>query len=163
MGGVNVRLTWSEALLGATIGVQRQLEALAKGRPDSHGFDGLDGWSKHVEGACGELAVAKVLDKYWGGTVNTFKDGGDIGAAIQVRTRTKDYYDLIVRDDDKPEDVFVLVVGKAPSFRVVGWIRGRDAKQPAWIQHHGNRPAAYFVPQAQLTAFDSSQSSPTPP
>lgn len=139
-------------MLGATIGMQRQLEALSQGRPDRHGYDGADGWTVHVEGACGELAVAKLLNRYWAGTLNTFKEGGDVGN-IQVRTRSRENYDLIVRTDDRDEDVFVLVVGRAPKYRVVGWIRGKDAKRAEWSQTHGGRPAAFFVPQHALRAF----------
>lgn len=161
MQGITVRLTWSEVLIGATIGVQRQLEALTQGRPDAHGFDGSDGWTKHIEGACGELAAAKVLDLHWGGTVNTFKEGGDVGEHIQVRTRSRLDYDLLVREDDPDDAVFVLVVGQVPTFQVVGWIRGRDAKRPEWVKRYGGRPAAYFVPQVSLHALPSSARAPT--
>jgi hypothetical protein len=152
--GVDVCLTQSELLLGATIGAQRQIEALCQGRPDKHGFNGDDAWTVHIEGACGELAVAKVLDRYWAGTVNTFKLGGDVGQ-LQVRTRSKNHYDLLVRDDDKDDDIFVLVVGRAPQYRVVGWIRGKDAKCATFQQLYGSRPLAYFVPQTVLTPFST--------
>jgi hypothetical protein len=104
----------------------------------------------HIEGACGEAAVAKALNVFWSGTVNTFKRGGDIGSKIQVRTRSKSYYELIVRQDDRDDDIFILVTGKAPSFDVVGWTLGKDAKKEQWIQTHGNREAAWFVPQKEL-------------
>lgn len=151
--GVVVTLSESELMLGAQIGVQRQIEALLAGRPDRHGFNGADGWSVHVEGACGELAVAKVLDRYWAGTLNTFKSGGDVGA-LQVRTRSKAHYDLLIRSDDRDEDLFILVTGRAPTYTVVGYIRGAEGKKPEYLQTHGNRPAAYFVPQAALTRFE---------
>lgn len=151
---IEVQLTWPEVLVGATIGVQRQLEALMQGRPDRHGFDGENGWTVHIEGACGELAVARVIDRYWAATVNTFKDGGDIDRKVQVRTRSKHHYELLIRPDDGDDDVFVLVTGRAPMYRVVGWILGRDAKQAAFLQEYGNRPKAYFVPHAALSPFE---------
>lgn len=151
--GVAIILTQAELLLAATIGVQRQVEALRQGLPDKHGFDGGEAWTVHIEGACGELAVAKALDRYWSGTINTFKLSGDVGK-LQVRTRSRTHYDLLVRDDDCDEDIFVLVVGRAPSYRVVGWIRGKDAKRSEYRQSYGNRPIAYFVPQSALTPFE---------
>lgn len=139
--------------MAAGVGLERQLRALADRRPDRHGFvpkDGDTGWSLHIEGACGEVAVAKVLNRFWNGSVDSFKSGGDVGD-VQVRTRSRHEYELIVRQDDRDSDVFILVTGRAPTFRVVGYILGRDAKRPEFEQRHGNRPAAYFVPHSVLT------------
>jgi len=150
---VKIKLTRYDTFCAATVGAKRQAESLYKKLPDKHGFDGADGWTIHIEGAAGELAVAKALNLFWDGTVNTFKRGGDIGDKLQVRTRSKDYYDLLIRQNDKDEDIFVLVVGQIPNFKVVGWMRGVDAKQEKYSQTYGNRPSAYFVPQKDLNSF----------
>lgn len=153
--GVCVRLTWYELFLASSIGLKRHIEALQQNRHDRHGFKG-DGWGIHIEGAAGEMAAAKTLNRYYSGSVNTFQDGGDVGS-LQVRTRSEASYDLIVRDGDKDEDIFVLVVGVAPEFEVIGWIKGCDAKRPEWRQTHGRRPAAYFVPQSALRPMEELQ------
>lgn len=147
---MKIKLSISEMHIAAQIGSMRQIQALAKGLPDRHGFDGLDGWSVHIEGAAGEMAVAKALNLYWGGSVNTFKSLGDIGSQLEVRTRSKDYYELIIRPNDKDDSRYVLVTGRAPNYNVVGWIKGKDAKQEKWSKTHGNRPAAFFVPHKEL-------------
>jgi hypothetical protein len=95
------------------------------------------------------MAAAKAMDRYWNGSVDTFQNGGDVGR-LQVRTRRKQSYELIVRPHDRDADVFVLVVGVAPVFDVRGWMMGRDAKQPEWLMDHGGRPPAYFVPSDAL-------------
>lgn len=146
---MTVRLTAYELMQAATAGCLRQISALVKNLPDKHGFAGL-GWSEHIEGACGEMAVAKVVNRYVSGSVNTFKVGGDIGGTIQVRTRSRHDYELIVRPDDRSEDVFVLVTGRAPEYEVRGWIRGEQAKRPDWLASHGGRAPAYFVPASAL-------------
>ena len=148
-----VTLSNYELFAAASVGIRRQIEALQNGLPDSAGFEG-EGWSNHVEGAAGEMAFAKYRDRYWSGSVGTFKEGGDVGD-VQIRTRSKSGYDLIVRDGDRDDDYFVLVVGTAPRFRIVGWIRAADAKQPQWRQEHGGRPGAYFVPQSALHPFET--------
>lgn len=150
---VEVTLTWFEAARAAEVGVQRQIQALARNLPDAFGYEG-DGWAAHIEGAAGEMALAKAMNWYWGGTVNTFKHGGDVGN-VQVRTRTRDHYELIVRDNDRDDDVFYLVTGTVPTFRVVGWILGKDAKRPEFSHMHGGRPAAYFVPHNALREVPS--------
>lgn len=153
---MKVTLDWSELELAAAVGLRRQISSMRDQREDKHGFSG-PGWTIHIEGACGELAVAKALGRYWNGSVDNFR-GPDIPdqevraafGRIQIRTRSNAYYDLIVRPDDADQDVFILVTGRAPEFEVHGWIRGREAKQEMWLRTYGDRPPAYFVPQAAL-------------
>lgn len=149
---LSVTLNWYELWMATQVGVKRHLEALQRNLPDRHGCDPDDGWSVHIEGAAGEMAAAKAMNRFYSGSVNTFRDGGDVGA-IQVRTRSKDGYELIVRANDRDSDVFVLVVGRAPVYRVMGWMRGQDAKRAEWRKEHGGRVAAYFVPTAALRAM----------
>lgn len=149
-----VRLTPYELMQAATAGCLRQISALARSLPDRHGFVGL-GWSEHIEGACGEMAVGKATGRYVSGSINTFKTGGDLGSRVQVRTRSRHDYDLIVRRDDRDDDAFVLVTGRSPSFQVRGWIWGRDAKQERWRATHGNREPAFFVPASDLACIDT--------
>jgi hypothetical protein len=147
--GVRVSLTPMQCRISALVGAERQTEALLRGLPDRHGFSGI-GWDNHVEGAAGELAVAKVLGVFWGGTVNTFKAGGDVGR-WQVRTRSREDYDLLIRDDDRPGDTFILVVGKMPDYCVVGWkVFQPDGWPERWRKTHGGREEAWFVPQQSL-------------
>lgn len=142
-----ITLSWHEAAMASEIGRLRQLVSVKRGLLDQHGYSG-DGWSEHIEGACGELAVAKALGRYWDGSVNTFEQPDLPG--LQVRTRSQPYYDLIVRPSDSDEDLYVLVTGRCPRYFVRGWVTGAEAKKEQWLQHHGNRPAAYFVPQSAL-------------
>jgi|LauGreDrversion4_2_1035121.scaffolds.fasta_scaffold301304_3 hypothetical protein len=152
---MKVELNIPEFLNAINIGVLRQCSSLRRGLKDAHGAKSDNGWDMHIEGACGEAAVAKALNVYWSGTVDTFKLGGDLGKSIQVRTRSKDYYELIVRKDDRDDDIFVLVTGKAPKFNVVGWTFGKNAKKQEWMQTHGGREAAWFVPQKELHDISS--------
>lgn len=153
---IEIELVEHELEMAALVGVRRQIEALTRRLPDQHGYDGADGWTVHIEGACGEVAVAKVLKRYWNGSVNSFKTGGDVGE-VQVRTRSKHCYDLIVRAGDRDDDVFILVTGTAPIFRVHGWIYGWDAKRPEFVQTYGNRPGAYFVKSEHLNPINVEQ------
>ena len=148
-----VQLTPQEMMQGATIGVMRHCAAKRRNLPDRHGFKGM-GWAEHIEGACGEMAFARVMGWYYSCSVNTFKNGGDVGA-IQVRTRSQHDYELIVRVDDRDDDQFVLVTGRAPDFIVRGWILGAEAKRPKeWLQTYGNREPAYFVPHSALLPLE---------
>lgn len=147
---IAVELTWSEVLLASMVGVRRQVAAMERDLPD--GRCASDPWNIHIEGAAGEMAFAKATNRYWAAPVNTFHDGGDVGD-VQVRTRSKHHYELIVRNDDRDSDWFVLVTGTAPKFVVHGWIQGRAAKRPEWERQHGGFAPAFFVPQEALTSF----------
>lgn len=146
---VEVLLSRAELFVAAMVGVSRQIQALRERRPDRHGADHEDGWMLHIEGAAGEMAAARVLDRYWGAPVGTYRTGGDVGD-VQVRTRSRHDYELIVRGSDRDEDAFVLVTGRAPRFKVHGWIRGAEAKRPQWERTHGGRAPAFFVPHDAL-------------
>jgi hypothetical protein len=148
---MRVRLTWFEAVMAGEVGMRRHLAALRGGNPDQHGRNGEDGWTVHIEGAAGELAVAKVLDRYWSGSVNTYHDEGDVGQRLEVRTRSRHHYELLVRPGDPPDSAYVLVTGRVPWFVVRGWVFGHEAMRPEWLRVHGDRPAAYFVPHEELS------------
>lgn len=143
-----IKLKWHEGLIAALVGCLRQL--YSAGSPDAYGFNGEDGWTKHIEGACGEMAVAKLLNVYWPAKVNSFGIEPDIDPDIQVKTRSREEYELLVRPGDDDDQRFVLVIGRFPNYVIHGWMYGRDAKQECWAKEHGGRPLAYFVPKENL-------------
>ena|SRR5882724_7822236 len=119
-----VTLSKRELSIAAQVGCARYSAAMFAGRQDAHGLSKADGWGLHIEGAAVEMAAAKALEHYWVPSVDTFKTGSDIGTSIQVRTRSRHSYDLIVRPDDRDEDHLVLVTGIAPRFHVRATILG---------------------------------------
>jgi hypothetical protein len=135
--------------MAAGVGLRRQLAAVKRGSQDRHGADPEDGWRIHIEGACGELAAAKFLGRYWNGSVDTFQSIPDLGA-VEIRTRSRHDYDLLIRKDNPTDRVYVHVTGRAPRFRVRGWIRGTEAQREEWWKNHGNREWAWFVPADAL-------------
>ena len=144
---MRVHLEWFEISRAALVGVSRNVEALRKGCHNRNTV--ADDWGIHILGALGECAFAKATNRYWSGSVNTFKSGGDVGS-IQVRTRARHEYELIVRSQDKDEDIFVLVTGGPSSFDVRGWVRGSEAKDASYVANHGGHGEAYFVPSRSL-------------
>lgn len=148
----SISLSQAETLAAAVTGVMRNLCATYHGRETKFGGDSA--WQIHIEGACGELAVAKALNIHNSHTINTFKEA-DLGRSIQVRTRSKGHYDLIVRPDDDDDEVFVLVTGAVPDFEIRGWIWGREAKQEKYRANYGGYGEAWFVPAAALRHIET--------
>ena len=103
-------------------------------------------------GACGEIAFAKYLGRFFVPSVNTFHSVPDVANA-EVRTTDNENGCLIVRDNDADERAFVLAVVIENTVKLVGWTYGRDAKLAEFVRDpHGNRPA-WFVPQDRLKAI----------
>ena len=149
---MDVTLEWYEIQMAADVGVRRNVEALSKNRRRS--FEGgLSTWDAHILGACGEMAFAKAFGLYWEAGVNTFKAGGDV-CAVEVRTRSRHDYELIVRDNDPDGRVFFLVTGGPNTFRLHGWIKSEEARRPEWRKNHGAYQPAYFVPHSALRSLD---------
>lgn len=141
---ISVTLTWHEVRMAAEIGLIRQIQNLSNGRKDRFGCSPDEGWGPHIEGACGEMAVAKAFGIFWSGALGNLK-ADDVGK-LQVRTRSKSHYELILHPDDYDDRPFVHVTGLAPEFVIVGWIIGRDGKRTEfWGDPAGGRPA-FFVP-----------------
>ena len=106
-------------------------------------------------GARGELAVAKAMNWYYDGSVNTFKNGYDV-YKVQVRTRKEKHYDLLVRPDDRDEDVFVLVIPQnEKDFIIHGWEVAKKCKRKEFESKNTSRPTAYFYPQGLLNPMDT--------
>src|ERR1051326_1480658 len=102
--GITVQLTEEEWSRAAWIGIKRRIDSRISGlkiqssyplSATDNGVKDINFWDMDIEGACGELAVAKALGLQWEGRSFTFKKG-DIGKNIQVRTTSK--YSLIIRE-----------------------------------------------------------------
>ena len=142
-----VELTPWEMLLAAQAGVMRQVENKKLGRRPAYGAGSAQDWQLNIEGALGEYALAKHLGLYWSGKGKL--RAADVGD-VDVRTRSKPHYELILHDDDPDDRIFWLLTGVYGRYEVRGWIQGRDGKRPEyWSDPAGGRPA-YFVPQSAL-------------
>jgi hypothetical protein len=160
-GRVWVTLTLSEMLHGSNIGTIRHFEAQNAKRKPNHkfGMSSKDPLAAHIQGAIGEIVVAKARDRYFMPTVNNFKEA-DLGGIIQVRLRTKHEWQMIVRDDDDPNHIFVHVTGEGPEYCIRGWAYGRTVMLPAYRQNHGNRVESWFVPESALKSFSIKEREP---
>jgi hypothetical protein len=95
------------------------------------------------------MAVAKLLGHFWNGSIDTYRDGGDVGG-YQVRG-SPTIETLVIRDRDKDDDIFVKVIGRSPMFFIWGWIYAREGKQDQWKSDRGNGgPLAFWVPRDAL-------------
>ena len=105
----------------------------------------------HLIGAAGEMAVASYLGlKHELYKETEAKRGSDDLPGIDVKTRSKTFYDLIVQKNEDPEKKFVLVTIEKRRTLIHGWCYGKEAMKPEyWSDPAQGRPA-YFVPKECL-------------
>jgi hypothetical protein len=148
---IPVRLERHEFVHAATLGVQRQVDNVLKGRTDQHGADERDAWGLHVRGACGELAVAKALNRFWSGALGNLR-AADVGP-YQVRHTLRQTNGLRLHHAD--EGVFILVTGDPPNLCVRGWLEACEGKHARfWGDPTGLDRPAFFVPQHLLRPME---------
>lgn len=150
-----VELTNFNIFMAGMVGVSRHMKCIER----SHGYKGINnrkrGWQDNCDGALGEAAFAQWLNVFWDGTPNTFRSRPDV-SVYEVRTNAEPWGDLIIRDKDKDDAAYVLVLSHdCPRFNVCGWMYGRDAKQERYRRRgDANRPEAWFVPQTDLQPIE---------
>jgi hypothetical protein len=151
-----------ERRLAMEEGMRRQGVNEAQGLRGRNGgaWKGSKALDIHLLGAAGEVAVAS----YLGMKEHLFKEtearrGSDDLPGIDVKTRSKASYDLIVQKREDPKKKFVLVTIENQQTLLHGWCYGEEAMQEQyWADPARGRPA-YFVPKVALHSIGSLRAS----
>ena len=147
-----------ERSLAMEEGMRRQGVNEAKGLRGRNGgaWKGSKALDIHMLGAAGEVAVAS----YLGMKEHLFKEtearrGSDDLPGIDVKTRSKTRYDLIVQKNEDVRKKFVLVTIENQKTFLHGWCYGHEAMQERfWADPARGRPA-YFVTKEHLRPMES--------
>lgn len=129
------------------IGLTRNEEAKRMGKPSLRFSQKYSDEQIHIIGAIGELVFCKSIDCYFYPTLNSFKKP-DVGANIQVRTTTSSYPKLRIQNNDKRNELYVLVYKKDDvwdTWYVAGWMQGNDGMKPEYLKDNH-----YYVPYNHL-------------
>ena len=154
---IHLNLRWYEVSVAIHLVGLRHTESLRNNMKDQHGYKGRD-MQDNLYGMLGEIAFAKITNKYFPMTVNTFKEA-DIGINWQVRTvGSNNNRDLIVRPNDPDKHKYVLVeISKTMhpclyKATIDGGIEGSNGKNPKYLSNFGypDRPKAYRIPKEEL-------------
>jgi len=106
----------------------------------------------HLLGAAGEMAVASYLNlkNFLYLETEANRNSSDLPGDIDVKTRSKHKYDLIIQRNENPNKRFVLVTIENKQTLIHGWCYGKDGmKDEYWADPARGRPA-YFVPKNVL-------------
>jgi len=111
----------------------------------------------HQVGCLGEMAVASYLglkDALFQES-DAVRGSFDLPFCIDVKTRTKHYYDLIVQLDEEPGKNYWLVTIQNKTIRIHGWIEHDQCTKPEYVKDPAKNRSAYFVPQSALRSPES--------
>jgi hypothetical protein len=139
-------------------GLRRQRVNEARGLRGRNGgaWKGSKALDIHLLGAAGEMAVAS----YLGMKEHLFKEtearrGSDDLPGMDIKTRSKASYDLIVQKQEDLEKKFVLVTIENQQTLIHGWCYGKEAMQEQyWADPARGRPA-YFVGKEHLRPMET--------
>ena len=139
-------------------GLRRQRVNEARGLRGRNGgaWKGSKALDIHLLGAAGEMAVAS----YLGMKEHLFKEtearrGSDDLPGMDVKTRSKASYDLIIQRQEDPEKKFVLVTIENQQTLIHGWCYGKEAMdEKYWADPARGRPA-YFVGKEYLRPMET--------
>ena len=119
------------------------------------GIQTMNTWQRillDAEAAGAEMAVAKYLGIYWGADFG--HNGVDIAPNIDVKFTKHLTGRLLVFTDADPDRKYVLVTGEMPTYNIIGWMLGHDAKKDEFLDTPDRRrPPVYAVPQERLNKF----------
>jgi hypothetical protein len=151
-----VCLTPDELYQAAIVAVHRRVTCLFHRQTAQH-YDAEEGdeWATEIESCCAEMVLAKHQNRYWsGGVFNGKRAAFDVDGR-QARHTAYANGHLVIYPEDKPEDKFVLVTGKAPRYFIQGWLLGREAMSKGtahewWLKPEHKRAPSWWVPQSAL-------------
>lgn len=135
------------ALIGFTRAVNSILKKSKSYFPEK--YEGQT-WHNNILGACGEAAVAKFLNVYWGGGVDTYNQSDLIGYPCEIRTTTH----KVLKPKIRPKDSGIIIAVVADPkdkmrFKIWGWLDAQKGKQDEWYhadQDSLNPSPCWFPP-----------------
>lgn len=141
-----------QALEIGLVGLERSVSSILHKRKDKVVASDR-GIEIHLEGAWSEGAFCYIFGLPLSLGIDTFK-AADIGANIQIRSTKYPGGKLLVKKQDNPEHIYVLMCGEFPTYRAAGYITGQEARQEKYwgeLKSHYSGPPCFIIPQSELS------------
>ena len=153
-GPVSITLTEMQRHLVIEEAYRRQMsnEAASRKGRNNGPEEGKKALNAHMIGAAGEMAVAAFTgtEAFLFKEVDPVRGSYDLPPCVDVKTRSRQSYDLLVQFDETSEKILVLVTIEDKEILLHGWIWAADASRlGARSAYVPGRPC-WSVPQNQL-------------
>jgi hypothetical protein len=140
-----IQLSPTEIKVACMVGTLRRQTSKEGGMRDRAGRP--NDWSADIEGAAGEIALAKYLGIYYEPTNKTF-ELPDVGV-VEVKTSTR-LMEIPIPPTIPDDRIVCGVFGLIPDFRIGGWIMGAEAKKFRLVVKTQGYPPAHWIPIEEL-------------
>lgn len=153
---VRITLDYDEEVLAHEIGFMRA-KAQNGTAQNSYRFNNPNlNYHEYItaqaEAVGAEIAVAKYFDIYdFKPSLNTFKTEGDVGNKLEVKHTLWIHGHLIIRENDRIDDIAILVTDKSPKYILNGWIPVRSAQNPRYWRELSK---SYWLTQMDLRPME---------
>ena len=153
---ISVSLNYWECVTAANVALNRKLASrFKKLKQRTFGKKGRDDWKDDIEGAMAEMAFCKHFGMYWDGSVNTFKMPDVPNTNIQIRSTDRNLGRLIIREGDPANDLYILVVGLIPNYKIIGGLFAHQGKLDEFIDNPNNQSPCWMIPQDKLSPIEN--------
>ena len=153
---INISLNYWECFTAGSVALNRKLESRFKNlKSSTFGKQSKDEWKNDIEGALTEMAFCKAFGIYWDGSVNTFKNPDVPDTPIQIRGTEYNTGKLIIRENDPSNDLYILVVGSIPNYRIIGGLFGHQGKVDDYVSNPNNQGKCWMIPQEHLRPVEN--------
>ena len=157
---IEVTFTAQQRQLIKAEAVRRQTENEKAGRRSRN--NGASYGSKamfhHQVGSAGEYAVALYLEmvEHLYLDRDPVRGNADLPCDIDVKARSKHYYEMLCQKDERPSKVLVLVTCEPrTSTRIHGWLYAHECMKPQYWKEWVPGRGCYSVPQSDLRSPES--------
>lgn len=136
---VSVKLNRSEMILSHMKALERAASNSGQIDRSRQKLSWHDCVSRDAEACGAEIAFAGWLGlQDFVPTVDTFKNGADVGSRYEVKWSHWEDGSLILTERDRESDIAVLVTGVAPNLFLCGWIPIAVARRPRQQRSDGS-------------------------
>jgi hypothetical protein len=108
--------------------------------------------AQYAEALGSEWVVAKYYGLPYDPMESKHKEAADVGARFEIKWTRYDQGQLIVSENDRPQDIAILVVGSSPKYRIAGWIPIAMARKE---RHRHRIQTTWWVTQANLQPIET--------
>lgn len=160
---INFHLTPVHLKLASTEAERRQSYNESKGLKGRNNAPqkGDAALKMHYLGCIGEVAVAFYLgmDDHLFQSETPVRNSRDLPCNLEVKTRSKHGYDLLIQLNDDPSKLFVLVtydsINDSNTANIVGWAYGKNVMRKELIREFVRGRPCYAVPQKELNDIET--------
>jgi len=144
---IQIKLSSAELLMASQQATLRIIQCIQEGKKHRYGAKETDTWQMGIEGALGEMVIAKHFGIFWG----KGSQGADDVGPYEVRQTHHAHGALIIHPSDHDHKKYYLVTGVLGNYVIRGWMYAKDAKQEKyWADPQKTNRWAFFVPQKDL-------------